>query len=196
MKYINVETLLTEKLVLQNVHDETYPSTDGHMWAIRKISSPSTVYYFDDLSTFAKKLKNQSVTQWGPQSYSEADPAVTPEKDGIPPYIIKNITITSLGGVASDYEAALVKIHPQVTIVGGMIKNFGAVNSQNDNVSVRADYQNERPYLRSQPSKYPIGPSNNVISNSDWYDEYNRKIIKDAIEYDKELNGLVIDESK
>lgn len=176
INYIDVTTLLTTKLSLQNIYDETCPATDGHVWAIRKKPDTTIIFYVEDLSTFAKMTKTVTTTTYGPQFYSEADPAVTPVKAGIAPNIIKVSTKIGInGGInISEYEAALIKRTPEITIIGGMETYFGTINSRLDNIESRADYNNDPVWDRSQPVKYPIGPDNNVINDDSWHDDYIR----------------------
>jgi hypothetical protein len=174
--YTDVITLLTTKLPLQNIYDETCPATDGYVWAVRKKPSSTILFYVEDLSTFAKMTKTVKTTTYGPQFYSEADPAVTPRKTGIAPNIIKETTRVGInGGInISEYEAALIVRSPEITIIGGMEKYFGTINSRLDNIETRANYHNDPIWDRSQPSKYPIGPDNNLINDDSWHDDYIR----------------------
>jgi len=184
--FIDITTLLTEKIPLQNIHDATYPATDGHIWEVRRKNSED-VFYVEDLSLFMHKIKSQDVTTWGTRFYAEADPAVTPKKTGTPPNIVKNELVR--GESIENFEARLVKSNPEITIVGGMEKYIGVINSRLDNASVRADYQSNQTWDRSQPAKYPIGPNNNIIFNTDWQDNYTRKNLeKDIVESNESLN--------
>jgi len=153
--FIDVKVLLTEKIPLQNIHDATCPATDGHMWEVRK-KGETDVFYVEDLSLFGHKIKSIDETVWGTQFYTEADPAVTPRKSGIPPYIFKHITQD--GFDITEFEARLIRIFRETTIIGGIEPYFGTNNSRIDNVEARADYQNDNVWNRSQPATYPIGP--------------------------------------
>lgn len=169
--FTDVKVLLTEKIPLQNIHDATYPATDGYVWEVRK-KGETEVFYVEDLSLFMHKIKPIKETTWGTRFYAEADPAVTPKKSGIPPYIIKQVNREGLN--IADFEARLIPTNPEITIVGGMEIYLGTINSRIDNIEARADYQSDAVWNRSQPAKYPIGPNNNIVEDEDWHDAYIR----------------------